>query len=360
MAMRRRAAHAAISWTNGGPPRWPRTAGKQRGIVRVAGGDQHVAHEARPAEPLDRAAGKQRPEAGVVEDEPGGEAGREEVVAGAQLGLARHLRPLVPRAHREAVVAAVDPVADRRPEFLRDRPLVLDRQVRDAAPRVEPIGRREGVGRAGLEAGAAGAAMVLLRRVRLQGQGGEHRAEEQPRAVAARDEVGVLALPAEPRRLRQRLLHDRRGVDEHLHLAAHLAAIAPSPREPAGQLLELALDHVVVVAVAGVDGDVGRAPVTERRERIAGRPVVHAEHDDRPHVRPQHAGVGAARLGGGQPVHVAGAAGLQERAQTLRGLRDRVRRGDPAQVEAQRLGACREAGLQGACVRGSGQKSRSA
>jgi hypothetical protein len=47
----------------------------------------------------------------------------------------------------------------------------------------------------------------------------EDRAEEQPRAEFAGDEIGVLALPAEAGGGGQRLLHHRRGVDEHLHLA---------------------------------------------------------------------------------------------------------------------------------------------
>ena len=49
---------------------------------------------------------------------------------------------------------------------------------------------------------------------------GENRAEEQPRAVLARDQIGVLALPAEAGRFGQRLFHHRRGVDEHFDVAA--------------------------------------------------------------------------------------------------------------------------------------------
>src|SRR3546814_7293486 len=63
------------------------------------------------------------------------------------------------------------------------------------------------------------------------------------------DEVGVLALPAEPGRRRQRLFHHRRGVHEDLHV------LACARGEPRGDLLETALDQVVVVAVARIDGD---------------------------------------------------------------------------------------------------------
>ena len=85
-----------------------------------------------------------------------------------QARLAARLRELVPRADRKAVVAAIDAVADRAPELPRDRPLVLDGEIGDAAPRIEPVGRRKGLGRADVEAGAAGAAMVVARRIRRQ------------------------------------------------------------------------------------------------------------------------------------------------------------------------------------------------
>ena len=95
----------------------------------------------------------------------------DQVLARLQLHLVGGLRVLVPRADGEAVVAAVDPVAHQRPQLARDRALVLDGQVADAAPRIEPVGRREGVGRADVEAAAAAAAMVALGLVRRQRRG---------------------------------------------------------------------------------------------------------------------------------------------------------------------------------------------
>ena len=60
----------------------------------------------------------------------------------------------------------------------------------------------------------------LLGRIGRQIERGEDRAEEQPRAEFARDQIGVLALPADAGRFRQRLFHHRRGVDEDFDLAA--------------------------------------------------------------------------------------------------------------------------------------------
>ena len=85
-------------------------------------------------------------------------------------------------------------------------------------PRVEPVGRRERARRTGVEAGPALSAMVGFRRVGLEVEVGEDRAQKQPGAEFARHQIGVLALPAEPGARRERLLHERRGVDEHFHV----------------------------------------------------------------------------------------------------------------------------------------------
>ena len=59
-----------------------------------------------------------------------------------------------------------------------------------------------------------------MRFVRRDGERGKYFAEEQPGAVLAGDEIGVLALPADAGVLRQRLFHQRRGINEHLHRGA--------------------------------------------------------------------------------------------------------------------------------------------
>ena len=87
---------------------------------------------------------------------------RLEIVARGKLRLPAFLGELVPRADRQAIVAAKDAIADERPKLARDRAVMLDREVGDAAPRIEPVGRRKGVRRADVEAGPAGAAMIRL------------------------------------------------------------------------------------------------------------------------------------------------------------------------------------------------------
>jgi hypothetical protein len=99
---------------------------------------------------------------------------------------------------------------------------MLDGEVGDAAPGIELEGRGKGPCRTDFEAAGAAAAPHGVRHVGIEFERGVDRAEEQPAAVPAADEVGMLALPADTRGLRQRLFHHRRGVDEDLEIAFSL------------------------------------------------------------------------------------------------------------------------------------------
>ena len=59
----------------------------------------------------------------------------------------------------------------------------------------------------------------------------------------------MFALPAQAGRLRQRFLHYRRGVDKNFDVAADLVD------EPASEMLQPRLDHLVVIIALGVDRD---------------------------------------------------------------------------------------------------------
>ena len=89
--------------------------------------------------------------------------------------------------------------------------------------------------------------------------------------MAARDEVGVLALPAEAGALGERLFHHRRGVDEDLDAGGEAGG------DEAGEVFELALEHVVIVAAAGIDGDAAAIGPGEDGERVVGGRVGEAE-----------------------------------------------------------------------------------
>ena len=139
-----------------GVARAARSAASARsGSPGIADRDQDVAQEPVAAGALHRRAGEERAEGRVVEAGEFGQRRRRRGPPGRPGGHRRRgAGELVPGADREAIVAAEHAVADRRPELRRDRPGMLDGQVGDAAPRIEPVGSREGVGRADVEAGA--------------------------------------------------------------------------------------------------------------------------------------------------------------------------------------------------------------
>src|SRR3546814_7050686 len=87
------------------------------------------------------------------------------------------------------------------------------------------------------------AAPVAPRHRRRQIERRVDRPQKQPTAMLAADQIGVLALPAEPRRGRQWLFHHRRGVDEHLDLGVLRFA-----DQPARDALQRPLDDVMIVA----------------------------------------------------------------------------------------------------------------
>ena len=187
---------------------------------------------------------------------------------------------------------------------------MFDGEVGDAARRIEPVGRRESIGRADVEAACAGAAAVRMRFVGRDVERGVDLAQEQPRAMSARDEVGVLALPADPGALRQRLLHHRRSIDEYLHRGTE------ARDDELSEMLQHALHHVVIVAVAGIDRDGAAIGERERGERIVVRRVRQAERDHAARVRPQVARIAACVRSRCEPAHVAVLSGSEKFGQS--------------------------------------------
>src|SRR5262249_45346486 len=151
-----------------------------------------------------------------------------------------------------------------------------------------------------IDTGGAMPAMVFVRGVVGQFERREDRAEKEPRAILARDQIGVLSLPAKAGLLSQRLFHDRRRIDEHLDVAAAIF------HEPARDFFQPRLDNFVIVLAAGIDGNCAALAPLEDRERIfLIGPVIESEYDDGANLAPQRARIAApvgARL---EPAHLA-------------------------------------------------------
>src|SRR3546814_12432256 len=90
-----------------------------------------------------------------------------------------------------------DAVSDQRPQFEVDRAFVLDREVGNAASRIQPVGGGDRAGGTDLDAARTGAAMVAGGRVDRQRQVQVDLAEEEPAAAILVHQAGVLADPAQ-------------------------------------------------------------------------------------------------------------------------------------------------------------------
>ena len=160
-------------------------------------------------------------------------------------------RKPVPRANSQAVVAAVNAIADGRSKLNRDRTFQFNRQVGDAEPRVELERARDRARGAGVDATGARAAAIFLRQVRFHFQGRDDFGEEGPVAKLAADEVGVSADETESGALRQVAFEQRAGI----HIPERARARAAESVHKAGQLPEAPAHDLVVIGVTGVAGD---------------------------------------------------------------------------------------------------------
>ena len=151
----------------------------------------------------------------------------------------------------------------------------LDRQIGNAARRVEHARRHERMGRTRLETQRAGAALIEGRRVKRERQAADDHAEKHPRPEIGVDHAGVLPDPADAGMLRVDALLDRPGVDVHPRLERHRRRVA-HPRE---QRLESGADHLVVVVTPRVPRDV-RASGVRALGRVGRRRVVDRGRDD--------------------------------------------------------------------------------
>src|SRR5215510_8380724 len=118
---------------------------------------------------------------------------------GTERRLGRHGRVTIPGADILADVTAEGPLADTLPELGGDRPTMLDRQIRDAAPGVEHVGANESPGGARVQAPCAGATAVWQGRVSLDLRRRQHGPDEEEGAEVRVEKHRVLADPAEAR-----------------------------------------------------------------------------------------------------------------------------------------------------------------
>lgn len=166
-------------------------------IAGVAEGDADVSQEAVAFDSFDGRLREEGSELLKVESEEVAEAMLKEAGSGVEAGLAGDLGEAVPRAGVEAVVAAVDAVADGATEFKRDAPFVLNGEIGNAALCGQLSWAGDSLGRAGLDTGGAFAAVVARCFVGFELEGGKEFAKEKPSAEFTMDLYRGFSIPAE-------------------------------------------------------------------------------------------------------------------------------------------------------------------
>ena len=287
-----RMAHTAMARTSGEAIAEQRLDARQQACVAgVAGGDQHVAHEAVASRALDRRAGKARAERGVVE-----------------LAATRRAADCRSRRARGSVLRApwrrTCSTGTRRGSR-RSRTCGCPWRG-GTRPGCGPCARS--TGRRGSGAHRAGTAPGTPPSGKRRGSAGSCRSGRPPASSGGSSAVVKMAprnshepcsrdtsmvfLPCQPRPAAAASGFSITGaVSTNTFTSAPLVV-----GEARGELLQLALEDVVVVLALRVDRDGAARRVVERIERICLRRVAHAEHDDRAHLRPQRvSGCGGGR-----------------------------------------------------------------
>ena len=171
-------------------------------------------------------------------------------------------------------------IAHKRAQIAVNHAVMLNRQIRYAAPCIELIGSGKGIGRANIQTGRAHTAMVVFRRIGQQFKRGENRAQKQPRTKLARHQIRVLALPAQTGAHGQRLFHDRCRVDKDFHLSLRFID------EPTGQRLQFLFNDIMIIAPLRIDRNHALIVIFQGRQGVAFGAVIDPQHDNALRFRP--------------------------------------------------------------------------
>ena len=156
--------------------------------------------------------------------------------------------------------------------------------------------------------------MVVALAVMRQFGGGQDRSQKQPRASLARYQIGVFALPSNPRHRRQRLFHQRRSINKHFHLGAGLG------NKTASQLFQSSFDHLMVILAARIYRDIPSRFLRQIIHRIMIRTVIHCADNGGLGVGPHICWGTPPWRGFIQPIHIALKAIGQEIIQPISGV----------------------------------------
>ena len=164
-------------------------------VPDISQGHTNIPEESASLDSLDRRTAKKLAELRVVQGKAFAQ-GHPNRRARREGSFPRGRRETVPRTRVKAIVATINAIADERPQFERDRAFQLDRQVRDATARIEPMRFRDRAGRARGDAALTTSASRLLWRVGGQLERGQNFAEKNQ--VPSFGSISIVLLPCQP------------------------------------------------------------------------------------------------------------------------------------------------------------------
>ncbi len=247
------------------------------GVRRVAKCNGDVSQPALVTDATDRAALGFCQERVLAPSKQFGQTYVVQKMADRKIGFGGGFRELVPWTNKLTVVAAVDAVTDSTAKLLRNTAPQFDGQIRHATPRIEFIGGDDRAGRTDVDAGGAGATVLIDWFVCRQRNIRVNLAQKKPGTRFPVKQIGVFADPAKTCVTSKGFLENRGAIDENT-MAEVTVVLGDTPR----QLAKPSAQHLVIVAPQRVTRHKGFFAIIQDVPGICCvRQVVHARADHR-------------------------------------------------------------------------------
>ncbi len=132
------------------------------------------------------------------------------------------------------------------------------------------------------------------------------------------DEVGMLSLPSQPSGLRERFFHNRRGIDEDLHVARE------TRNQELSKMFQSSLNNFMIILVSSINRNGSFAWLTKDAKSVVLRRVGEADDDYTSRLGPETFGAASLLRSSREPTHVAVEAGLNKLAQSFPDFRTKA------------------------------------
>src|SRR5882724_1774836 len=184
-----------------------------------------------------------------------------------------NLREPVPRTRVQTIIATKDPISNKRAKLQRDGALQLNRQIRDAASRIESMRSCNRTSRACFDATFTCSTAIGDRLIRWQFERRQNLREKEPCPKTFIDQHRVFAMPADTSSRCVIAFQDRPGI----HITFLLSAEVAKKRV---DLVELAFDNLVVIVPPRIPSDLSLSGGL-RCLNLFGLKIIQRQYNDR-------------------------------------------------------------------------------